>query len=356
MTSYHTAPAYPPAPLAPGGQPATPAPSGQLSPPTAETYGVTGDGRWLITSVPLAFHNSVPPQLRPSLTLFKDAWFWIFWVITSFSILATLVTLVVQIAMSTWQAALFSVTASVVLAAVAVWLLRKFLIVQPTPLRLALLALLWGSTSGFIVAVATSASPAMELASKLDQAWLQASFAGALPEEPSKALGVWLLLSMGRVWWTRPWHGLVAGALVGLGFELVENTLYALTFGVLDGSTDLNGALSVYLLRTVLGFGLHVMLSAMAGYGIGWAMFAGRHRGSWWRLGAVLLWGGIAVLFHGLWNAAWPMVSPVVVQVIAWIIMAGTMVVLVRRSTAEARKERDAGLYPCVTIYKAWGK
>lgn len=165
--------------------------------------------------------------------------------------------------------------------------------------------LVWGAGVSFLLVMA-GGLPVMDLVSKLGWDLFEASFGGAYPEEIAKALGVGVILFTFRGL-NRPWHGLMTGALVGLGFEAIENAMYGAMFAVMDPNSDVAGTLSTWALRVFAGPGLHIVFSALAGWGLGLAVFsAGRTPA--WRFRVAAVWLFIAFLLHFGWNIMWPQV------------------------------------------------
>ncbi|QGU01074.1 hypothetical protein CKALI_00865 [Corynebacterium kalinowskii] len=138
----------------------------------------------------------------------------------------------------------------------------------------------------------------VEITDRLGWDAVQASFAGAYPEEIAKALGVLVMLYAFRRL-NRPWHGFVTGGLVGLGFEVNENLLYGAVGAVLDANSDFDGAVQTWGVRLLAGPGLHIVLTALSGWGIGLALFQRDSlKGLWWVF--------VAFSLHFLWNIMWP--------------------------------------------------
>ncbi|CAB0673761.1 PrsW family intramembrane metalloprotease [Corynebacterium diphtheriae] len=157
----------------------------------------------------------------------------------------------------------------------------------------------WGAGASFCI-VMLSAAPFTDLTDKLGWEAISASFAGAYPEEIAKSLGVLLILfTFSKL--TRPWHGFVTGAMIGLGFEVFENISYGVLGAMSDPNTDITGALYSWGIRSIAGPGLHVAFTAIAGYGIGLAVF----RYGWDTLQRFLV-GlcalGVAFFLHFTWN------------------------------------------------------
>jgi protease PrsW len=127
-----------------------------------------------------------------------------------------------------------------------------------------------------------------------------------LVEELLKACGVLVIVLLAGVQINSTLDGFVYGALVGLGFQVVEDFVYAVN-AVIEaeraGSTDwLTPVVTTFLTRGLLG-GLwsHTMFTALAGAGIGYAMTHSERR--WGRriAVAVLAFAG-AWAFHFVWN------------------------------------------------------
>lgn len=312
-----------------------------------------------VFEVPLEFHLKYPPQERPKLRLFRDGWLAAYWLLVVPSLVMSVFLLVGN------NPSLVSPTLGLVLligalhlagALLCVWALPIY---RGTPKRLVVLAVLWGGAASVVLAAVVIQPPVVNTVDKLGWHGLTASFGGAYPEEIAKGLGIWLLLWMGRAWWNRPWHGIIAGLLVGLGFEVFENMMYAMMLAVMDPVSDMQGALSTYLVRVIAGPAKHMMFSALVGYGIGLAMFvgakAGKPRGVAWRLGAVVLWGGLGFLTHFAWNIRWLDVSPVFQLLwmgFVWVALAALAVWMIVWTSVEFLRWKKRGVCPAVAIYQ----
>jgi protease PrsW len=96
-----------------------------------------------------------------------------------------------------------------------------------------------------------------------------ASFVAPLVEETTKGIGL-LLLYLASSWWLHEVDGALDGAIyggvVGLGFTLTEDTLYAASAAAQNG---MQGFAAVFFLRTVMAGLGHASFTAMTGLGIG---------------------------------------------------------------------------------------
>lgn len=180
-------------------------------------------------------------------------------------------------------------------------------------------SLLWGGGVSFAL-VMLGGMPILTLVERLGLVTVSASFGGAYPEEIAKVLGVGVLLFTFRAL-NRPWHGFVTGALIGLGFEVTENVMYGGFGALLDPNTDITGTLSMWGLRVFVGPGLHIIFSALAGWGLGQAVFtAGKSTA--WRLARAGGWLFVAFALHFAWNLLWTSERA---QIISYVVVALVM-------------------------------
>lgn len=179
----------------------------------------------------------------------------------------------------------------------------------------------WAWGAGFsMVMITIAALPLVEITQKLGWAAFSASLAGAYPEEIIKTTIIAIILFQFPEL-NRPWHGFVTGAMVGLGFEVLENFSYGAIGSVLHMQSDFLGALGMWGMRSVAGPGLHVCISALAGFGLGCAVFLADAKYPRW----FYAFAGFAAAFfvHFSWNT---MVSDNTLVQVVW--MFGVAAVL----------------------------
>lgn len=121
-----------------------------------------------------------------------------------------------------------------------------------------------------------------------------AALVGPLNEETIKGAGVALLLVMYRDRVRRPLQAFAIGAFAGLGFQVVENISYAVTFALRDAQSDAAGALVVSLLRALFGFQSHWVYTGF--FALGLILLRVRPA-----LAPVAI--GLSYLMHFWWNA-----------------------------------------------------
>jgi protease PrsW len=190
------------------------------------------------------------------------------------------------------------------LYALPVFLLVYFLdLYEREPISLVLGAFLWGAvaatTLGALANIGWGAVIARSLNPEFAARWVPALTA-PWTEEILKAIGVVLIYLIARREIDDIMDGFVYGAMVGLGFAVIENVFYFIA--VFGGETQ--GVLIGFFLR-VIASGLygHVLYTGLSGMGI--AYFT-RRRGDaslGKRIAVAVGLFGIAVLAHFLWNS-----------------------------------------------------
>lgn len=169
---------------------------------------------------------------------------------------------------------------------------------EPEPPWLVLSALLWGGVTATGVSVlfntmfgvvigAAVADPAVA-------SQLTASFSAPLVEEISKGFALLVLYAFFRRDVDTVLDGIVYGALIGLGFAVVENWMYYVNSG------SVAGVLALTLVRGVItSVGTHMCFTALTGAGVG--MFRVLRGGvvRWFLPPAAL---ALAMFSHFTWN------------------------------------------------------
>ncbi len=190
-----------------------------------------------------------------------------------------------------------------------VLVVRAFDFLEQEPPLLLLTAFAWGGLVATTVALAGGnaghALLAKEFGPTFASQWGSALVAPTL-EEPLKLLGVIMVVLIARHQLNSVVDGFVYGAFVGLGFQVVEDLIFALGQVAGDGG---HGAVATviaqFLLRGFIG-GLwsHTLFTALAGAGVGYLVV--RRERPWdARIGVAALALAGAWCFHFLWNTPW---------------------------------------------------
>lgn len=247
---------------------------------------------------------TIPPTAPPEPTAAR----WPLWLAYGAGVLSGAVIFVVSVAGSVAEAPLLTVGAVVAFGAFAAlvsWLLSKINYFRTPSPRTAVLGFAWGAfaATGYAVLANTAIHDHLTAQGAGDSWALFAPFT----EEPAKDVGIVLVLLLAG---TRPrtaLDGLVAGAFVGLGFEVVESIARALNNAIASyppGERDNLGSLTTDVLHEVLrnSWTGHIVLTGIAGFGIGYLLTArNRSTADRWLVGVALM--ALATAGHLLWNA-----------------------------------------------------
>lgn len=162
-------------------------------------------------------------------------------------------------------------------------------------------AFLWGAIPAALLALGLNTLLSLPLHALFSEGTANLASGGVvapLVEESAKALVLFLILFIRRDELDSPLDGIIYGAMVGMGFAMVENVLYYVQAFSETGPAGLN---TVVVVRGVI-FGLnHALYAALTGLGIALA----RMSRNWLvRIGAPLLGLGTAIAFHSFHNVA----------------------------------------------------
>ncbi|MDQ5825895.1 MAG: PrsW family intramembrane metalloprotease [Chloroflexota bacterium] len=185
--------------------------------------------------------------------------------------------------------------------ALVVWWLDRY---EKEPLPLLIVAFLWGAVPAVILAIALEVGVGIPMQTLiLDEAgreFAEVSLVAPAVEESVKAIILVVLFFAYRREFDNVLDGIVYGAMVGLGFAMVENVLYLQSIAFeAGGGADLGAMFTLWILRAGV-FGLnHSMFTALMGAALGLA----RSLKSGWLKGLVPVLGLLAAItFHALHN------------------------------------------------------
>ncbi len=203
-----------------------------------------------------------------------------------------------------------TVTAIVLFGLLAVpfwWFVAELDFLEREPTGLRLIAFGWGGLVATAVSIPGSAA-GEDIIAKLGSPHLAANWGAALAgpavEETAKTLGVVVIVLIARTQVNSVLDGVVYGALVGLGFQIVEDVVYALGAVALAGQGDhVQPVVATFLLRGFLsGVWSHTLFGALSGAGLGYLVV--RTDAGWpRRIGVALLALLGAMASHALWNS-----------------------------------------------------
>lgn len=200
---------------------------------------------------------------------------------------------------------LIAVAVIIALGVVLLLLIRALDLFRGAQPSLLAAAFLWGAVAA--VGYAPTANDDLgELLPKVlgpdtGTAWSPALSAPTV-EEALKTIGIILVVLIGRGHITRVSQAAVIGALCGLGFQLLEDLLYAIQTALTDPNSDLGGMLATVTVRTLGALDSHWLYSAMAGLAVGYVVVrTDRSRARRRRVATLLLL--VALWMHVLSNS-----------------------------------------------------
>lgn len=165
-------------------------------------------------------------------------------------------------------------------------------------------AALWGGAAAAGYALVANRAIYDYLAERPGPEW---SLLTPFTEEPLKNAGIVVVLLLAATLPRTALEGLVVGSFVGLGFEVVEDVVQSINNAIATaspGDPDNWGSLVVDVVHEVLrrSWTGHIVITGIAGFGIGYAMTV-RHRPAvqrWLVAAALVL---FAFAGHLLWNS-----------------------------------------------------
>jgi RsiW-degrading membrane proteinase PrsW (M82 family) len=201
--------------------------------------------------------------------------------------------------MSDTSILLFSITAASIPTFFYVGLVYWVDQYEKEPVWLLISAFFWGAIPSIILAYIFNtllSEPIYAAAGNDTGDVLAASFIAPPVEESIKGLALLGILFLWRHEIDSPLDGIIYGAMVGMGFAMVENVFYFLdTFS--EGGLEAWG-MNVFMRGVIFGLN-HALFSSMTGLGIAWARLS---RNTAVRFIAPILGWAAAVFLHFLHN------------------------------------------------------
>lgn len=164
---------------------------------------------------------------------------------------------------------------------------------ESEPASLLAFAFAWGATAAVVISLIFSIGSMLVIG---DDDFIGAVIVAPVVEEPAKGLAILGVLLIRR----RQFHGVIDGivyaGMSGVGFAFAENILY---LGSEYQTSGLGGAITLFLIRCVMGPFAHPMFTAAFGIGIGLAVRTPRVP---LKILYPLTGLAVAMLLHALWN------------------------------------------------------
>jgi len=238
-----------------------------------------------------------------------------------------------------------AVTSFAIYAALFWWFTQHIDHYAKLPAKLMVVAFLWGGFAATWVMAANANDSILALYAKsFGQSWALnwgAGLSAPFTEEIAKGSGLLLLIALAPRQVRTAFDGLILGAFIGLGFQIIEDIAYAMTSaGSQFGANQIGASIGTIFLRMVSGVAAHIVYSAI--FCAGLIYLLGRPAEPR-RVGRGLLLVATPILLHGTWDSLAAIGSrsalTLVGLLIAVIVIA--LVIVVRVYELTVRRERD---------------
>jgi protease PrsW len=179
---------------------------------------------------------------------------------------------------------------------------------EPEPASLIAVALIWGAVVALSFAAIANSwllnFLQQVLSAKAVDSW-GAAIVAPLNEEFYKGAGLVMVFFMARDEIDSLMDGLVYGAMIGLGFQVMENIQYFVHAAAQSGSGQIGPVVSLFFVRVLLvGLYSHMLFTGLLGFGF--AYFVTRRTAPMKvRVGVLLLFVCLAWAAHFVWNSPW---------------------------------------------------
>jgi len=232
------------------------------------------------------------------------------------------------------QAIALAVTSFAIYAGLFWWFTQHIDRYAKLPAKLMVVAFLWGGFAAtWSMAVNANDAILALYAKAFGQSWALnwgAGLAAPFTEEPAKGSGLLLLIALAPRQVRTAFDGFILGAFIGLGFQIVEDILYAMTSaGSQFGANQIGAATGTILLRMVSGVATHIAYSAI--FCAGLIYLLGRPAEPR-RIGRGLLLVATPMLLHGIWDTLPAIAGPIGMTLVglAIAVIAIALVIAVR--------------------------
>jgi RsiW-degrading membrane proteinase PrsW (M82 family) len=244
-----------------------------------------------------------------------------------------------------WMLSIILLAATAIPAGVIIYRLDQF---EPEPASLIAIAVMWGGIIALTFAGITNSEALGFLQHVMPAAQVDrwgASIVAPIDEELYKGAGLVIIYLMARSEFDGVLDGLVYGAMIGLGFQVVENVQYFM-LAAGESSGQVGAVIGMFFLRVVVsGLYSHMLFTGLLGFGF--AYFVTQRLRPWTRRAGVLAVSAVlAWAAHFVWNSPWleslgaggagAFIGSLVIKGLPFLLLLALMVVFARRRERRA--------------------
>src|SRR5271165_6396926 len=238
-----------------------------------------------------------------------------------------------------------AVTSFAIYAALFWWFTQYIDHYAKLPAKLMVVAFLWGGFAATWMMAASANDAILALYAKsFGQSWALnwgPGLSAPFTEETAKGSGLLLLIALAPRQVRTAFDGLILGAFIGLGFQILEDITYAMTSASSQfGANQIGASISTIIVRMVSGVAAHILYSAI--FCAGLIYLLGRPAEPR-RVGRGLLLMTTAMLLHGIWDSLGAIAgaSPLKLVGLLIAVIVVALVIAVRVYELTVARERD---------------
>jgi RsiW-degrading membrane proteinase PrsW (M82 family) len=179
---------------------------------------------------------------------------------------------------------------------------------EPEPAVMIAIAVLWGGVVALSFSAITNSALLTFLQTQLPpnavESW-GAALVAPIDEEFYKGAGLVMIFLIARSEIDGLMDGLVYGAMIGLGFQVMENVQYFIHAAAQSGAGQIGPVVGTFFVRVLLaGLYSHMLFTGL--FGFGFAFYVTRRSAPWAvRAGVFALFAVLAWAAHFVWNSPW---------------------------------------------------
>lgn len=199
----------------------------------------------------------------------------------------------------------------VLLAATAIpvaFIIYRFDQFEPEPASMIAIAVMWGGIVGLSFAAISNSYFLSFLQNVMSQETVEswgAAIVAPINEELYKGAGLVLLYLLASHEFDGLMDGLVYGAMIGLGFQVVENIQYFLMAAAASNGNELGAVIGIFFVRVgIAGPYSHILFTGLMGFGFAYAVTQRRASRSK-RIAMLVIFSLLAWAAHFVWNSPW---------------------------------------------------
>ena len=291
--------------------------------------------------------------------------FWLFIVLLAGSVLVVGLEQMAYLGLypAAWMLSVVLLAATAIPAGLIIYRFDQF---EPEPVSMIAIAVIWGGVVALTFASITNSAMLSFLQHIMPAITVDswgAAIVAPINEELYKGAGLVLMFLIARSEFDGLMDGLIYGAMIGLGFQVVENIQYFMLAASESTGGEIGAVVGMYFLRVILsGLYSHVLFSGLMGFGFAYFVTRKGQEPLTRRLGVFALFAVAAWAAHFVWNSPWleslmggdagPLALGIIIKGLPFLIFLAILAVFARRREGKAFARLMAGEVGTDTVTK----